>query len=164
MMDAATKRAAAGFVGVDTFSKPVPRDLSVVIAYLRALPSPKMLLWCYLLWYAYFAARHFEPTPTLWLTSVGLSLLIGTGLYVSTAYSARERVHVSAWATFRFYLMPFCVSSFSALLKGRGFTLLFSPDLGDNLRALGLCAAFVILVESVKALPSVAERRVTATR
>lgn len=117
-----------------------------------------MLLWCYLLWYGYFVARYFEASATLWLTSLGLSLLIGTGLYVSTAYSGLTKVVVNRWAVFRFYLMPFCVSSFSALLKGRGFTLIFAPDSADNLRAGALCAAFVLVVEGTKVVERSLER------
>ena len=46
--------------------------------------------------------------------------------------------------------MPFCVSSFSALVKGRGFTLVFSPRAQENLLALGMCAAFGAFVAGVK--------------
>ena len=32
----------------------------------------------------------------------------------------------------RLFLMPFCVSSFSQLIKGKGFVLVFPPDLHEN--------------------------------
>jgi hypothetical protein len=136
-----------------------------VVSYLRTLPRPKLLLWCYLLWYVYFTARLFDPSPSLWFNSVGLSLLIGTALYVSTAYAGAgnvsrrsgqlsggfsRRVPVDGWVVFRCYLMPFCVSSFAALIKGKGFVLVFSPDLRDNVIGLGLCSAFVSTAEVVK--------------
>jgi len=38
--------------------------------------------------------------------------------------------------------MPFCVSSFSALVKGHGFILIFSPRPGEDLLASALCAGF----------------------
>ena len=38
--------------------------------------------------------------------------------------------------------MPFCVSSFAALVKDRGFLLIFAPDLRENLLALALCGVF----------------------
>lgn len=46
--------------------------------------------------------------------------------------------------------MPFCVSSFSALIKGRGFFLIFPPSWTENLVALGSCATFCVFVFVVK--------------
>lgn len=46
--------------------------------------------------------------------------------------------------------MPFCVSSFSALVKGRGFILIFSPRIYENVIALGLCGAFTAFVAALK--------------
>ena len=40
--------------------------------------------------------------------------------------------------------MPFCVSSFAALIKGRGFILMFHPSPRDNLLAASACALFVV--------------------
>lgn len=34
---------------------------------------------------------------------------------------------------FRLFLIPFCVSSYSALIKGKGFILLFPPNLNNLL-------------------------------
>jgi hypothetical protein len=51
-------------------------------------------------------------------------------------------VKLAPWQTFRLYLMPFCVSSFAALVKGKGFVLVFSPDSREIAVAVGLCAAF----------------------
>jgi hypothetical protein len=39
--------------------------------------------------------------------------------------------------------MPFCVSSFAALIKDRGFILVFEPQLRPNVIGLAGCAAFV---------------------
>jgi hypothetical protein len=41
------------------------------------------------------------------------------------------------------YMMPFCVSSFAALIKGHGFILVFDPVLSANVAALLACAGFV---------------------
>lgn len=123
-----------------------------MFAYLRSLPGPRALLWCYLLWYLYTLLRHFDPSPALWASSLGLSAIIGTGLYVSTAYAGRERARLTFWPVFRFYLMPFCVSSFAALIKGQGFVLIFHPTLVDNAVAFTLCGAFVLLVVLTKQL------------
>ena len=117
-----------------------------MVAYLRALPGPRVLLWCYFIWYLFTAIRYFEWNPSLWATSLGMSAIIGTGLYLGTAYVGPERRAVGFWPVFRFYLTPFCVSSFAALVKGRGFVLVFHPTLAANLLALALCAAFCGLV------------------
>ncbi len=42
--------------------------------------------------------------------------------------------------------MPFCVSSFSQLIKGRGFVLIFPPAPRELAVSLGACAAFVVAV------------------
>ena len=121
-----------------------------MVAYLRGMPGPKVLLWCYLIWYGFVAVRYFEPKPALWGTSLGLSAIIGTGLYVSTAYAGDRRRALGFWPVFRFYLMPFCVSSFAALIKDRGFVLIFHPQARDNLAAFGLCGAFCLAVLAAK--------------
>jgi hypothetical protein len=100
-------------------------------------------------------ARYFDPAPTLWATSCGLSAIIGTGLYISTSYTGRTRTRLGFWPVFRFYLMPFCVSSFAALIKGHGFVLIFHPNLADNVTAFGSCAAFVLVVLACKRAASV---------
>jgi hypothetical protein len=41
-------------------------------------------------------------------------------------------------------MMPFCVSSFSALIKGQGFVLIFSPLLSENIVASSVCGAFLL--------------------
>ena len=97
-----------------------------------------MVLWCYFVWYAFVVVRYFDSSLTLWGTSVGLSGIIGTGLYLSTAYAGERRARLGFWPVFRFYLMPFCVSSFAALIKGHGFLLIFHPNLRDNVAALSL--------------------------
>jgi hypothetical protein len=117
-----------------------------VVAYLRGLSAPKTLLWCYFCWYAFAVTRYFDPSPALWGSSLGLSAIIGTGLYVSTAYAERTRRVLGFWPVFRFYLMPFCVSSFAALIKGHGFVLIFHPNVADNLTAFALCAGICALV------------------
>jgi hypothetical protein len=49
-------------------------------------------------------------------------------------------VKLDFWQTFRLFVMPFCVSSFSALVKGKGFILIFSPKPMEIAVAAGLCA------------------------
>jgi hypothetical protein len=121
-------------------------------SYVRGLTTPRLILWCYLIWYGVAFYRYFDPSPTLWLNSLGISAIIGTALYLSTAYGGATRTRLGRWQVFRLYLMPFCVSSFAALIKGRGFVLVFHPNVHDNLIALTLIATFVISVRLVQHL------------
>ena len=107
--------------------------------YLAGLSAGRFVLWCYFLWWAVVLVRYFDPSPRLWLTSLGLSLIIGLALFVNTTASGSSRVKLEPWPTFRLFLTPFCVSSFAALVKGRGFLLIFSPRIGETALALGLC-------------------------
>jgi hypothetical protein len=118
----------------------------MVLRYFSSLNSARVVLWCYLLWYLSTAARCFDPSPRLWLTSLGLSGIIGFGLFLSTTQSGAQRTTLSRWQIFRLFLMPFCVSSFAALVKDKGYLLIFSPHLSDNLSSLGLCAGLVLFV------------------
>ncbi|MHA3771188.1 hypothetical protein ACXR0O_06575 [Verrucomicrobiota bacterium sgz303538] len=115
--------------------------------YFANLTAGRIILWCYLIWYLSFATRYFDPSPRLWLTSLGLSGIIGIALLISTW---GDHARLASWTTFRLFLMPFCVSSFSALVKGKDFILVFSPRPQEDLMALGLCAAFCAFVGTVK--------------
>jgi len=120
---------------VKTTTKSGP--LSIITGYLGGLNNGRLILWCYLIWYCVVLVRYFDPSPRLWLTSLGLSGIIGFALYISTTAAGGEKVKLGFWQTFRLFLMPFCVSSFSALVKGRGFVLIFSPQPGEIILALG---------------------------
>ncbi len=109
------------------------------MTYLANLTAGRLVLWCYLLWYLFFAVRYFDPTWQLWLTSAGISVIVGFALLLSTWH---EAARLASWTTFRLFLMPFCVSSFSALVKGGGFILVFSPHQWENTFALSLCLIF----------------------
>ena len=123
--------------------------METFMTYFAKLSRGKIVLWCYLIWYLFFAARYFDPSRNLWLTSLGISGVIGLALILSTA--GRD-TRLGRWQIFRLFLVPFCVSSFSALVKGRGFILIFSPRWQEDLAALGCCAAFCAFVAGLKAL------------
>jgi len=122
----------------------------MLIRYLANLSGGRLILWCYFIWYGVVLARYFDPSPRLWLTSLGLSLIIGLALYISTTASGAGQVKLGRWQIFRLFLMPFCVSSFSALVKGRDFVLVFSPHPGEALTAVGLCGALCAAVALLK--------------
>ncbi|MDB6021119.1 MAG: hypothetical protein JWQ04_976 [Pedosphaera sp.] len=113
----------------------------MLLRYLKNLSNGRLILWCYFIWYSVVLVRYFDASARLWLTSLGLSLIIGLALFISTAKSGTNQVKLDRWQVFRLFLMPFCVSSFSALVKGKGFVLIFSPRPVEIAIAAGLCAS-----------------------
>ena len=125
--------------------------MSILFKYLGNLRTGKIVLWCYLIWYAAMASFHFDPRLSLWLNSLGISIVIGAALILSVLPPAGIRA-MEKWACARLFMMPFCVSSFAALIKDQGFIIVFSPKLSENLWALGACALFVGIVLCCKVL------------
>ncbi|HEY0709550.1 MAG TPA: hypothetical protein VGG33_22255 [Polyangia bacterium] len=125
---------------------PSPRGFAVApLHYLAGLDVARTVLWCYLLWYLVIFVTHFDPSPRLWLTSLGLSFIIGFALLLNAGLGRAGAPRIGRWPAFRFFLMPFGVSSFSALVKGKGFFLVFSPNSAEVLTCLAACATFVAL-------------------
>ena len=120
---------------------PFMRRSVVLISYFARLDAPRMVLWCYLIWYLVMAGFYFDPSPRIWLTSAGLAVIIGIALVLSVR-AAKVPVKMERWQLFRAYLTPFCVSSFAALVKDHGFILIFSPVPAESAVALGACTLF----------------------
>ena len=119
---------------------------SRLLRYLRHLTTGRIILWCYAIWYVVNVVQHFDPQPRLWLTSLGLSFIIGIALILSTRSGTQGTTRLDRWQTFRLFLMPFCVSSFAALVKQAGYILIFPPSWRENLIGLGAIAAFLLLL------------------
>jgi hypothetical protein len=92
---------------------------------------------------AYF---YFDPTPRIWLNSAGISLIIGFALLLSVS----EGLPHCNWQTVRLFMMPFCVSSFSSLIKDRNFLLILPPNEFELLVAIGFCLLFLGIVKFIK--------------
>ena len=135
-----------------------------LIHYLSNLSKGRLILWCYFIWYLVVLVRYFDPSPRLWLTSLGLSLIIGFALYVSTTAAGETKVKLERWQIIRLFMMPLCVSSFSALVKGRGFFLIFSPNLDEILIAVALCAVLCATVALLKRRRSATEGETQVTK
>ena len=115
-----------------------------ITRYLAHLPNGKLVLWCYLIWWLSTIVHHFDASPSIWLNSLGISAVIGVALILSVGgFQAATR---DRWQTFRLFAMPFCVSSFSSLIKGQGFVFILPPTVAELLTSLGLCLLFVLLV------------------
>ncbi len=117
-----------------------------VADYFGRLTDGRIVLWCYLIWYSVTVAAHFDASPRLWLTSLGLSVIIGVALWISTRSSSSGTTQLDRWQVFRLFVMPFCVSSFAALVKDAGYVLVFPPTFALNAMGFGLIAAFVAAV------------------
>jgi len=118
------------------------------LRYLANLSPGKVVLWCFLIWYLATVIHYFDATPGIWLNALGISAIIGVALYLSVLEPGRPRP--DRWTVMRLFLMPFCVSSFSQLIKGKGFVLVFPPDLHEIAISIGACALFVACVFVVR--------------
>lgn len=122
--------------------------MKFLIQYLYEIKLGKAILWCYLIWYVVVVCFYFDPSPNVWINSIGISAVIGTGLLLSV--SSGETGKKDHWQTFRLYLMPFCVSSFSALIKGQGFIVFVSPKIKETLVLVLCCTLFLVVIFVVK--------------
>jgi hypothetical protein len=122
-----------------------------VLRYFGELTAGRIVLWCYLLWYLVTVAAHFDPSPRLWLTSLGISAIIGVALLISTRSSSSGTTELDRWQVFRLFLMSFGVSSFAALVKDEGYVLVFPPSPWLNATGLALIALFVAAVLRLRA-------------
>jgi hypothetical protein len=113
-----------------------------MLRYFANLRRGKIALWCYLIWYLVTVANLFEPSLSLWLNSMGISAVIGVALKLSVTGGGVGQA--ARWQTFRLFAMPFCVSSFSALIKGRGYVLVFPSDVRLLTQCILSCVAFLL--------------------
>jgi hypothetical protein len=113
------------------------------LRYFGRLPLGRCVLWCYLVWYLVIAALYFDPSPSIWLSALGVSALIGVAFLLGVEPSPARWRGLDRWTVVRFFLIPFCVSSYAALVKGRGFVVVFSPVALENAVALGACGLFL---------------------
>lgn len=119
-----------------------------MLAYFSTLPWGRAVLWCYLLWYLVTVFFHFDPSPRLWLNSAGISVVIGIALQLSVARASGPPP--DKWQTIRLFMMPFCVSSFSSLIKGAGYWLIIPPRAVEAGTAVGVCLLFLLFVAALK--------------
>lgn len=119
-----------------------------LLRYCVQLSADRVVLWCYLIWYAVVVALYFDPTPSIWLNALGISAVIGFALFLSV--NGARVSGVQLWPTVRLFLMPFCVSSFAALIKGQGFWVIVPPSSAARWACVGACVGFVLGVWLLK--------------
>ncbi len=118
--------------------------MAIYVYFVNIKPG-RLVLWCYLIWYLVTVYFHFDPSPKIWINSLGISLVIGSALMLSVSASQS-----GYWQTFRLYWMPFAVSSFAALIKNKGYFVIFSSSLYEVSVALCSCGFFLLVVAVVK--------------
>ncbi|EAQ65777.1 hypothetical protein MED121_09433 [Marinomonas sp. MED121] len=96
------------------------------------------------------ASLYFAPDVRLWGNSMGVAVIVGTALILATGPLNLTRIRTQFFQVMRLVLCPFFVSSFSALTKGKGFFLVFSPVMLENLTAVIACLIFVIVAKLAK--------------
>jgi hypothetical protein len=124
------------------------RVMKWLLQYFYKIKLDKTILWCYLIWYLVIVWFHFDPSLKIWINAIGISVVIGTGLLLSV--SSGDTRDLYSWQTFRLYLMPFCVSSFSTLIKDQGFFVVIPPNTQETLVALLGCGVFLSIVFVIK--------------
>ena len=99
--------------------------------YFGHLRTGKITLWCYLIWYLAMLRFYFDPRPSLWINSLGISVVIGTGLILSVMPAGGPRA-MEKWAVARLFLI-------------------FSPSLGENAIAAAACVMFIVITWACRA-------------
>jgi hypothetical protein len=118
-----------------------------LMKYFQEIKLNKLILWCYLIWYLVVIYFYFDPAPKIWINSLGISAVIGTALVLSVSDGNSKTDY---WQIFRLYLMPFCVSSFSSLIKDQGFIVIISPKLQETILAILSCVIFLLIIGAIK--------------
>jgi hypothetical protein len=118
------------------------------VSYFANLTAGRIALWCFLIWYLATVIHHFDATPAIWINALGISGIIGIALYLSVREPGKPPP--DRWTVFRLFLMPFCVSSFSSLIKGRGFVFIFPPNLHELAISITACGLFVAVVLALR--------------
>ena len=121
-----------------------------LIKYLQQLGPGKQLLWCYLIWYIAIITFYFDSKTEIWLSAIGISLIVGIALVLSTSCWPVNIRALDRWQTMRLFAIPFCVSSYSSLIQDKGFYLIFPPQIKTSGFALLAITVFLFVVQLLK--------------
>jgi len=79
-----------------------------------------------------------------------MSIVVGIALNFNAYGSFREIKNGNSWKIARFFIIPFCVSSYPLLIKDQNFFLIFSPKVIENVVALIPTALLLIFTFLMK--------------
>lgn len=123
-----------------------------MLRYLADLDARRLTLWCAFLWYIAILARHGDLPAQRWTSAVAIALIVGSILTLNAIPAAGTLNSLGRWTVFRFFVIPFCVSSLSAIAANKNFALIFPVQLWDNLIAAGVCAVFCAITGMARVL------------
>lgn len=114
------------------------------LGYFVSLDRRRIMLWCAFLWYVMMAVRYADRDLSLWLHSLGIAAIVGVILALNAAPANGRIRDLGFWPVLRFFLIPFCVASFSAFAKGHAFFLIFPMNLAETLTSGAILALFCV--------------------
>lgn len=123
--------------------------------YQNFLDARIIILLLYLAWYLWIVMNFTLPAdtaPVKWGTSILLSVFVGTALNIN-AYipPLEEHITLRRWAIFRFYIIPFCVSSYSNVSFYYNFIALFPVhDYVTGVIGIGLVVGLGIILVLIR--------------
>lgn len=117
-----------------------------IVGYLASMDARRTVLWSALLWYLAMAIRYGERGLSVWQHSLGIAMIVGMMLALNAVPSGKRVRDLGFWPLLRFFLIPFCVASFSAFARGHAFVLIFPINLAENIAGGGLIGLFCALV------------------
>lgn len=123
--------------------------VNAFLKYFKNITIQNIVLWCYFIWYLTIMSLYFEASFKLWASSLGIALIIGFALVLSTN---QQGVKQDVWVKVRLFLFPFCVSSYSATIKDYDFILLFPSNWLHLFIATLNCLLFLIPIWCIKFL------------
>lgn len=125
---------------------------AMLIRYLASLDPRRALLWCGFIWYAVLMGRHAPFMPGPWVNAAGIALVVGLVLTANAIPAGGTWRQLDRWSLLRFFVIPFCVSSFSSTMRDAGLVVIFPRNLADNSFAVAGVARFILLCAAVRRL------------
>eukprot|EP00479_Gromia_sphaerica_P009254 TRINITY_DN3833_c0_g1_i1.p1 TRINITY_DN3833_c0_g1~~TRINITY_DN3833_c0_g1_i1.p1 ORF type:complete len:190 (-),score=23.54 TRINITY_DN3833_c0_g1_i1:264-833(-) len=129
-------------------------------------------LWCYLWWYLWILYSYYgwileNHEGTFWPTAGFLSLAVGIVLNVNALNGSKpviQQIIENPFKCLRFFIIPFCVSSYSAIASIIHFVSIF-PDDGEVLGVgFGVAAGIAVVLVSINMVYSSCAKRIKISR
>ena len=121
--------------------------ITMLLIYFKNITIQKIILWCYFIWYLTIMGLYFEASLKLWVSSIGIALIIGFALILSTN---QQGVKQDVWVKIRLFLFPFCVASYAATIKDYDFILLFPCNIFHLSISILNCLLFLLPIWCIK--------------
>ena len=108
-----------------------------------SVATPMLLLWGYLAYWCTLAGYTWHDTPAeTWLTAAAVAAIVGVALNAAALDDQQPvllQLRKQPFRCVRFFLIPFCVSSLSAIseMNGDDFVLMFPKESAKLIAALG---------------------------